>query len=146
MSGTELSNLIDEKLGSRPSPGSIYPLLSDLEENGLVSAKKEGKKKRYHLTEEGRKASKKIEEKRDEILKSVRGALGVFDTVFDEDVEPIMRRIKDAKEEDFPPFPELVKIHNLIASAELEGKGKEVRAELRKTLQNLEELVKKDEE
>ena len=41
----------------RPSPGSIYPLLDDLEEEGLVKISRvDGVKKYYSLTEEGRRA------------------------------------------------------------------------------------------
>lgn len=38
-----------------PSPGVIYPTLTYLEEAGYVSAEADGNKKRYAITEEGRK-------------------------------------------------------------------------------------------
>ncbi|MFP3074330.1 MAG: PadR family transcriptional regulator [Caldivirga sp.] len=41
----------------RPSPGSIYPLLDDLEREGLIKISRiDGVKKYYSLTEEGKKA------------------------------------------------------------------------------------------
>ncbi|WP_291767632.1 PadR family transcriptional regulator [Caldivirga sp. UBA161] len=41
----------------RPSPGSIYPLLDDLEEEGLIKISRiDGVKKYYSLTEEGKRA------------------------------------------------------------------------------------------
>jgi DNA-binding PadR family transcriptional regulator len=38
----------------RPSPGSVYPALSQLEDEGLVRARHEGGRKLFDLTEEGR--------------------------------------------------------------------------------------------
>jgi DNA-binding PadR family transcriptional regulator len=38
----------------RPSPGSVYPALQQLEDEGLVRAKEEGGRRTYHLTDEGR--------------------------------------------------------------------------------------------
>jgi DNA-binding PadR family transcriptional regulator len=39
----------------RPSPGSIYPTLQQLEDEGLVRAADEGGRKVFHLTDEGRR-------------------------------------------------------------------------------------------
>src|SRR5215212_11896246 len=38
----------------RPSPGSVYPALSQLEDEGLVRAVQEGGRKLFDLTDEGR--------------------------------------------------------------------------------------------
>jgi len=38
----------------KPSPGSIYPTLQQLEDEGLVRAAEEGGRKVFHLTDEGR--------------------------------------------------------------------------------------------
>lgn len=37
----------------RPSPGSIYPALQELEKNGLISFEREGRQKVYRITPEG---------------------------------------------------------------------------------------------
>lgn len=55
-SGYELMQHLDT-LGSKPSPGSIYPLLKHLKDDGLVAMKKLGRKNEYHLTPRGRKAA-----------------------------------------------------------------------------------------
>jgi DNA-binding PadR family transcriptional regulator len=54
--GYELIKLIEEKTSGcySPSPGVVYPTLTFLEEAGYVTAKSEGAKKRYTITEEGR--------------------------------------------------------------------------------------------
>ncbi len=41
--------------GSKPSPGTIYPALKCLKEQGLISEKKEGKTITYSLTTDGKR-------------------------------------------------------------------------------------------
>jgi DNA-binding PadR family transcriptional regulator len=38
----------------RPSPGSVYPALQQLEDEGLVRAEESGGRRLFHLTDEGR--------------------------------------------------------------------------------------------
>lgn len=60
--GYELIERIEEITGERPSSSHIYPFLSKLVEEELLEKRKEGKKKVYSLTEEGRDfASEKVE-------------------------------------------------------------------------------------
>ena len=55
MSGSEIMDQILEYTEYKPSPGSIYPLLAQLHEEGLIeqSVEEEASLKRYSLTEEG---------------------------------------------------------------------------------------------
>ena len=48
----------------RPSPGSVYPALSQLEDEGLVRAEEEGSGRRFALTDEGRAH---VEERREQL-------------------------------------------------------------------------------
>lgn len=73
--GYELMDILHKKLGARPSPGSMYPLLNYMLKSGLISLKKEGRKKKYSLTNLGKKKlSEKIKEKEHLISKH----LGLF--------------------------------------------------------------------
>ena len=54
MYGQELADELESRKGSRPNPGTLYPALSELEKSGLVETRREGRKKVYFLTEEGR--------------------------------------------------------------------------------------------
>ncbi|MFD8599551.1 PadR family transcriptional regulator [Kitasatospora sp. NPDC059646] len=56
MHGYEMITEIGERTGGvwRPSPGSVYPTLQLLEEEGLVSATEQAGKKLFELTEQGR--------------------------------------------------------------------------------------------
>src|ERR1700689_202246 len=54
--GYEIIKLVEEKTGDwySPSPGTVYPTLTYLEEAGYVTAAAEGSKKLYTITDEGR--------------------------------------------------------------------------------------------
>jgi DNA-binding PadR family transcriptional regulator len=52
MTGAEITLELEKRKGTRPSPGTIYPVLKDLKDKGLLSI---DKNKRYSLTKEGQK-------------------------------------------------------------------------------------------
>ena len=47
MTGSEIAEELEQRKGSRPSPGTIYPVLKDLKERGLLSI---DENKRYSIT------------------------------------------------------------------------------------------------
>ncbi len=57
MTGTDIMQRLGEITGGEwnPSPGTIYPMLSSLEEEGIIeTATTEGRSKTYCLTENGK--------------------------------------------------------------------------------------------
>jgi DNA-binding PadR family transcriptional regulator len=56
MHGYEMIQELDSRTNGiwRPSPGSVYPTLQLLEDEGLIEAEADGGRKRYHLTDVGR--------------------------------------------------------------------------------------------
>ena len=56
MNGYQIIQEIAERSGGawKPSPGSIYPTLQQLEDEGLVRAEEEGGRRTYTLTDDGR--------------------------------------------------------------------------------------------
>ena len=51
MTGAEIAIELEKRKGNRPSPGTIYPVLKELKEKGLL---KIDEHKRYSLTEIGK--------------------------------------------------------------------------------------------
>jgi len=63
--GYALAKELEERLGWRPSPGSLYPLLGSLAEQGLVEQSGE-KPPRWRLTEKGAESLSALEKGKDE--------------------------------------------------------------------------------
>jgi DNA-binding transcriptional ArsR family regulator len=59
MHGYQIIQQIDERSGGswKPSPGSVYPTLQLLADEGLIKAEESGGRKTYSLTEEGREVA-----------------------------------------------------------------------------------------
>ncbi|MBW2970482.1 PadR family transcriptional regulator [Candidatus Woesearchaeota archaeon] len=67
-SGYSLMKYVEDKVGSKPSPGSMYPLLDALKKDGFLTVKGVGRSKEYSLTSEGKLKLKAVEEKRNELI------------------------------------------------------------------------------
>lgn len=56
LSGEEIREEIKKRKGSRPSPGTVYPVLKYLNKSGFIEEiKHKGKIKRYKITKKGKK-------------------------------------------------------------------------------------------
>ncbi len=56
MNGSEITEDVERRKGTKPSPGTIYPALKNLRKMGFVREKREGKTITYNLTPEGKGA------------------------------------------------------------------------------------------
>jgi formylmethanofuran dehydrogenase subunit E len=96
-SGYGLMKYIEEHMGHKPSSGSIYPLLEQLKNDGLLALRVEGRKKVYSLTNKGKKVELEIEGKRDEMLAKFQEGFKVISALTGEDMsacEHIMEHVK----------------------------------------------------
>lgn len=74
MSGEEIRKEIMKRKGSKPSPGTIYPVLKFLSESGFINEIKGGSKmKKYKITPSGRKELKSATKKFCEIFCDMKG-------------------------------------------------------------------------
>jgi len=56
MSGEDLRRELERRKGHKPSPGTIYPVLKALNDNGWIKETKDsGKEKKYEITKKGQK-------------------------------------------------------------------------------------------
>lgn len=140
--GSELAGEINNIIGSKPSYGSIYPLLQDLNEKNLVEVEKEGKKKKYSLLEEGEVFVEKFEEKKREQTENFLSMLRTFKTLFeDEGIELLIENIEKKRDREGLQFPELSRIHHLLLTQNVEGKKGEIRTILEDALEDLKEVL-----
>lgn len=69
MSGEEIRQEIKIRKGTKPSPGTIYPVLKALNESGFIEEIKDGgKTKKYRVTKRGKKELKLATQKFCEIF------------------------------------------------------------------------------
>jgi len=93
--GYELINRIEEITSKKPSPGSIYPLLNDLNEKGFLDVKTIGGKKVYSLSERGKEYLKELKEKEKELISEKVKFLISWGILSEKDAEEMLAFIKN---------------------------------------------------
>ena len=74
MSGEEISQEIKKRKGSKPSPGTIYPVLKSLSKSGFIEEiKGNNKMKKYRITKKGKKELKLATKKFCQIFYDMKG-------------------------------------------------------------------------
>lgn len=53
MNGQELARELEQRRGSKPTPGTLYPALKELERKKLIKGKRLGRERTFQLTETG---------------------------------------------------------------------------------------------
>ena len=85
-SGYSLMKFVEQKIGHKPSPGSIYPILDFFLNDGVIDLKVVGRSKIYSLTLKGKKNLELIEDKREECINGFSESLNLFSTLTGEDL------------------------------------------------------------
>lgn len=68
LSGSQILKKIEENYHWKPSPGSLYPQLEQIEKEGLAKIKEEKNKKIYTITSKGKKQLEKRSKNKKEFL------------------------------------------------------------------------------
>ena len=72
LTGYDIIKEIELRTGYwRPSPGTIYPILKDLEARAIVTKRREGRRKIYSLTPKGAQLASQLSEIADSIRRSM---------------------------------------------------------------------------
>ena len=87
LSGYALMKYVEDKIGTKPSPGSMYPLLDDLTKESFVTCKKDGRKKIYSLTKAGKEHLKVINLHKDILIKKIEESMRMWATLTGEDIK-----------------------------------------------------------
>lgn len=140
--GSELAEEIEDLSGSRPSYGSIYPILQKMQEKNLVEVEEERKEKRYSLSKRGEELVEELKEGKREQTESFLNMLRTFKIIFDdEEIEILIDSIEKRRSQEGPYFPELLQIHHLLLTRDLGGNEEKIRTTLEGALKNLKEVL-----
>ncbi len=101
-SGYDLMKSIEQAIGSKPSPGSVYPLLDELASRDFVSSQIKGKSKVYTITPDGKAELKLLQQKRDEILESMKSNLKMWGMISGEDVSSHIAMFESLSRDELP--------------------------------------------
>lgn len=109
---------------SRPSPGSVYPMLKKMVEEGLIIKREDGK---YELTDRGGRIVSKLEGRTKYFQEAQRGIVSV-DTALNE-IDTYLTYLEDIKSSKLDPHKEwieelsvrLKKIENSLQKPDEEG-------------------------
>ncbi len=136
-SGYELMKHLQQTLGCKPSPGSLYPLLDELASQRLVSSSTVGKSKVYAITAQGKAELAALQKKRQEILQAMQNNIRMWGMLSGEDVSfqlGIFERLARGKLPFMELSSEMGELKDLLGSVhKLEDRAK--RKRLRKILQ-----------
>ncbi len=96
--GYQLLQELEDVLGRRPSPGTLYPLLRGLLREGLVEARLSSRGGRivkiYSLTEKGRGVLERSRREVEDVLYSLRALHMARDAGFDDVLRELWRLVK----------------------------------------------------
>lgn len=107
-SGYALMKQLEERLGSKPSPGSIYPLLDELAKEGHITCEVQGRSKIYSITKEGRLAFSLLEKQKVGVLKKMQSNMKIWGMLSGEDVS-MHHEMLGRLQKDELPFGEMSK-------------------------------------
>ncbi len=96
-SGYELIRKFEKDL-QKPSPGSVYPILKELESRELIKAKKDGRRKLYSLTDKGKEFLREFETKEKEAILKKLELLSQFGILSSDELDEFFRFIITRKD------------------------------------------------
>jgi len=147
LSGYALMKYIENKIGTKPSPGSMYPLLDELTKENFLICKQEGRKKIYSLTKEGKEHIKIINIHKDILIKKTEEAMRMWSALTGENIKPFkdtMEALKKGKYsiEDIPPEIQEFKIElaRIFSKGLFQKNKKKVKEIIKKTVKELKQI------
>ncbi len=115
ITGYEVIQRISEKITKKPSPGSVYPILKELTDSGILNCKEVGSKKLYTLSEKGKELLGKIYETEKEAIFNKVRILRLAGVISKEEAEYINTFISEKRQRWF----KLYKLKNWLKFIDL---------------------------
>lgn len=135
--GYSLMKFVEERMGAKPSAGSIYPLLDQLKDDGMVTVKDIERTKEYKLTPKGKAQLEIVEQKRNECISNFLQGMKMMSALTGEDMTFPMAMVESMRRGE-APFKEInpewdALRHDLFTKMQ-EGALKKHAAKIRKIL------------
>ena len=81
-SGSQIIEYINQKYNWKPSPGSIYPRLEEIEKEDFAKISQEKKSKIYKITAKGKKELQKLSNKKEELIRTLTKAHNMMQELY----------------------------------------------------------------
>lgn len=81
-SGSEIITYIQKKYNWKPSPGSIYPKLEEIEKESLAKISQQKKSKIYTITNKGKKELQNLSNKKEELITTLTKANSMMQELY----------------------------------------------------------------
>lgn len=139
LAGYGLIQAIAEETGWKPSPGSMYPLLTALVKEGLATVKAQGRRRIYALTKHGAVALQDMVGQNRDRISRIASQLRVCSPNHpaDKDMHQILERLSKGE----APFGwlahELMELRKLAVAAGNQSVAESQKREVRKAFQDL---------
>jgi DNA-binding PadR family transcriptional regulator len=122
LTGYGLINQIKQKTGFwKPSPGSMYPLMNELHEKGLVGVKKVRNQKVYSITNKGKEVFDRLKSEREKAIENIKQHIRILELIEDKkDIESLLSITDLFKEDEMilkNNFPDLIELNTSIIHA-----------------------------
>jgi len=148
LSGKQITTRIENGTGWTPSPGTFYPLLDRLEEEGFLESWKEGRERKFRITDEGCKKFREFQEEQEKYWGQIIQSLKNYKEMFDqEELDDFIRQLEKARDSDYTfSYPVMVshRITDLLSLYnDLDKKEKdEINQIMDETHEKIREIVK----
>lgn len=146
LSGYALCSRIEKATGTRPSYGSIYPLLERLTKEGIVTVRAQGRSKVYTLTTKGKTKVSELEQHRtefvDEEIKRIKRLEGFIEV----DIEPMIEIMNRAKRGEAPlggVTAQAFKFKNMLLHMVQDGRAERHKKEINMLITDLTRKLEK---
>ena len=109
-SGYDLMKALQEQIGRKPSPGSIYPLLEQLKRQNFITSRPAGRRIVYSLTSTGKQVLKGLLKQKEVLLDQIIENVRIYQSCCSPHSKALLNLLQELKQgkEPFKAFtPEL---------------------------------------
>lgn len=110
LSGTEITDKLKKGTGWEPSPGTLYPLLDKLENQGFVNSEKQGRRRNLQITQKGEQRFEEFQKDQEKYWGELIQTFKNYKEMFDQDeLEDFIAVLEQAKEGNYEtPYPIMI--------------------------------------